>query len=114
MSPSDSAWPRMSLAFLISVVGVTELYLILESNFFLLKNNLPDSVALYQERMEPVRRALPPRGAVGYFGDKDGSADIVIAEYYFAQYTLAPVVLMLNKANLPFVIANFHDPDDQA
>jgi hypothetical protein len=54
------------------------------------------------QRFAALKAALPPRGVVGYIGD---SSDPV-ADYYLAQYALAPLVID-RSPNHPLVIANF-------
>lgn len=62
----------------------------------------PDSVARRSDqRFAALKAALPPRGIVGYVGDRGNLAD-----YYLAQYALAPIVVD-NSPNHPFVVGNF-------
>jgi hypothetical protein len=55
------------------------------------------------QRFEAIKLALPDRGVVGYIGagDPDGTAD-----YYLAQYALAPRVIDRSSGH-PLVIGNF-------
>jgi hypothetical protein len=54
------------------------------------------------QRFAALKAALPPRGVVGYVGD---SSDPV-ADYYLAQYALAPLVID-HSPNHALVIGNF-------
>jgi hypothetical protein len=63
----------------------------------------PDDVAKRSDqRFAALKTAMPLRGVVGYIGD---SADPV-ADYYLAQYALAPLVVD-HSPNHPLVIGNF-------
>jgi hypothetical protein len=53
-------------------------------------------------RFAALRPVLPKRGVVGYVGESDDST----ADYYLAQYALAPLVVD-RSANHPLVIGNF-------
>jgi hypothetical protein len=55
------------------------------------------------ERFADMRRALPKRGVVGYIGD---SGQTSLADYYSAQYALAPL-LVERSINHSLVIGNF-------
>ena len=77
----------------------------------------PDEISLYEHRLEPLRRALPPAGTVGYLGDPDpagpdsGGASAALLHfrrYLLTQYSLAPL-LVLERTAPEFVIGNF-DP----
>jgi hypothetical protein len=54
------------------------------------------------QRFATLKAALPPRGVVGYIGE---SSDPV-ADYYLAQYALAPLVVDRSPDH-PLVIGNF-------
>jgi hypothetical protein len=63
-----------------------------------------DSVAKdSDERFAALKAALPDRGVVGYIGESGNSGT---ADYYLAQYALAPLVLE-NSPNHALVVANF-------
>ena len=53
------------------------------------------------QRFADVKAALPQQGIVGYIGDSNSPAD-----YYLAQYALAPLVLD-NSLNHSFIVGNF-------
>ena len=55
------------------------------------------------ERFADLRRALPKRGVVGYLGD---SGETSLADYYSAQYALAPLVVE-RSINHSLVVGNF-------
>jgi len=64
----------------------------------------PDSVARRSDqRLASLKAALPARGVIGYIGEPGiaGTAD-----YYLAQYALAPLVVD-NSENHSLVIGNF-------
>ncbi|HMF49222.1 MAG TPA: hypothetical protein VK603_11305, partial [Candidatus Saccharimonadales bacterium] len=93
------------------VIAVIELYSAFEHKFFTMRDGGTDLASWYQGRMEPMRRALPSRGFVGYFGEEKVAMDLEgsSARFYLAQYSLAPVVLVFNNDSLPLVIGNFHE-----
>jgi hypothetical protein len=55
------------------------------------------------QRFAAIKLALPDRGVIGYIGagDPDGTAD-----YYLAQYALAPRVIDRSSSH-PLVVGNF-------
>ncbi len=55
------------------------------------------------QRFAAVKAELPQQGVVGYVGE---SGDPSIADYYLAQYALAPVVLDRSQ-KYPLVVGNF-------
>lgn len=55
------------------------------------------------QRFAALKAALPSRGVIGYIGESGNSG---IADYYLAQYALAPLVLDRSD-NHPLVIGNF-------
>jgi len=55
------------------------------------------------QRFSALKAALPERGVVGYVGEPGTPA---LADYYLAQYALAPLVVDLSP-NYPLVIGNF-------
>jgi hypothetical protein len=54
-------------------------------------------------RFAALKTALPKQGIVGYMGSSSSPAD-----YYLAQYALAPVVVD-NSTDHPWVVGNFTD-----
>lgn len=66
------------------------------------------------ERFAAVKAKLPQQGVVGYVGE---TGDLAIADYYLAQYALAPVVVDHSRRH-PLVVGNFpnsipvHFPSD--
>jgi len=95
--------PRLTIATLIFVLGC-----LLSTVRVLRDAPRPSHVSTDEvakrsdQRFAALKAALPPRGVVGYIGD---SADPV-ADYYLAQYALAPVVVD-RSSNHPLVIGNF-------
>jgi hypothetical protein len=55
------------------------------------------------QRFADLRRALPEHGVVGYVGE---AGDSGVADYYLAQYALAPLVVELSQDH-SLVIGNF-------
>ena len=55
------------------------------------------------QRFAALKAALPSRGVIGYIGEPGNSG---IADYYLAQYALAPLVLD-RSTNHPLVVGNF-------
>lgn len=63
-----------------------------------------DSIAKRSDqRFSALKAALPRGGVVGYVGESGNSGT---ADYYLAQYALAPLVLD-HSSNHPLVIGNF-------
>jgi len=55
------------------------------------------------QRFAAVKAALPATGVLGYLGE---SGNTGTADYYLAQYALAPLIVE-HSLNHPFVIGNF-------
>ena len=53
-------------------------------------------------RFDAIRKVLPKRGIIGYFGPSGDS----VGHYYLAQYALAPIVVD-HSANHAIVIGDF-------
>lgn len=69
----------------------------------------PDGVTEFNNRFRELRAMLPPRGVIGYMTDPNvppGDTNAQ-AEYYLAQYALAPV-LVVNSSEQRYVVGNFH------
>jgi hypothetical protein len=60
-----------------------------------------DDAQRSDQRFAALKASLPPQGVVGYVGESGGTAD-----YYLAQYALAPLVID-HSANHPLVVGNF-------
>ena len=68
--------------------------------------NSPDTVTQRSDqRFAALRAALPERGVVGYAGETGADA-VVTADYYLAQYALAPLVVD-RSPNHALVVGNF-------
>jgi hypothetical protein len=66
--------------------------------------NPPGNIARRSDqRFAPLKTALPARGVVGYIGEPGTPA---IADYYLAQYALAPLVID-HSTNHALVVGNF-------
>ena len=75
-----------------------------------------DPVSLHEQRIEPLRAALPPRGNVGYVTGLPGEAvfarerafkDVeLLAQFILTQYTLAPLFLHPSTGH-PLVVGNY-------
>lgn len=69
-----------------------------------------DSVAKRSDqRFASLKAALPKSGVIGYAGEPGVAGT---ADYYLAQYALAPLVID-NSGNHPLVIGNFPDQPDE-
>lgn len=67
-----------------------------------------DGVAKWEERMQPVRSALPPEiREVGYISDNENTA--LVQEYSLTRFALAPVVVR-RSVDHEWIIGNFTDP----
>jgi hypothetical protein len=62
------------------------------------------------ERLQPLREHLPPRGVVGYASDGwNGNAFTTVEalqDYFLTQYALAPVIV-LRGTDFPLVVGNY-------
>jgi len=54
-------------------------------------------------RFAAVKAALPPRGVIGYLGER---GDLARGDYYAAEYALAPLVVD-DSQDHPLVLGNF-------
>lgn len=83
-----------------------------------------DPVTIHEQRIEQIRRVLPPSKVLGYvttvenekiFLDERNFLNVeFLAQYYLTQYTLAPV-FVYNSSDYPLVVGNFLDgPADPA
>ena len=70
-----------------------------------LKNSSDTVTQRSDQRFAALRKELPQRGVVGYVGET-GADVVVVADYYLAQYALAPLVVD-RSANHPLVVGNF-------
>jgi hypothetical protein len=67
-----------------------------------------DGAAKWEERMQPVREALPPSvREVGYVADPEQTAQV--QEYSLTRYALAPVVVRPGVA-YEWIVGNFTQP----
>jgi len=65
----------------------------------------PDEIGQRSDqRFAALKAALPNRGVVGYVGE---SGNVGLADYYLAQYELAPLVVERSGSH-SLVIGNFH------
>ncbi len=65
---------------------------------------MPD-LRRYEERFAALRKALPRRGAVGYFDDEP-NPQYAWGDYFATQYVLAPLVV-LRSPEAHLVVGNF-------
>ena len=70
-----------------------------------LKNSSGTVAQRADQRFAALKKALPQRGIVGYAGET-GPDVVVVADYYLAQYALAPLVVD-RSPNHPLVVGNF-------
>ena len=68
-----------------------------------LKSSTSEIARRSDQRFSSLKAALPARGVVGYVGEPGTSA---LADYYLAQYALAPLVVD-HSSNHSLVIGNF-------
>jgi hypothetical protein len=68
-----------------------------------LKNSRGEIAKRSDQRFAALKAALPGNGVVGYIGEPGAPA---LADYYLAQYALAPLVLD-HSTNHPLVVGNF-------
>ncbi|MBF0520209.1 MAG: hypothetical protein HQK92_10835 [Nitrospirae bacterium] len=87
---------------LISVISVIYNIFFFVGNQKSFNRTETDKFIIYVNRYEDVRRYLPYRAVVRYLSDTDN-----VAEYYLAQYAIAPVILK-NKGRANIVLGNFH------
>ena len=67
-----------------------------------------DGAAKWEQRMQPIRAALPPTiQEVGYISDPEQTA--LVQEYSLTRYALAPVVVH-QGINYEWVVGNFTQP----
>jgi hypothetical protein len=70
-------------------------------------------IGFFDHRFEGLRPLLPANGVVGYLSDIPVGDKQSTGEYYLAQYSLAPVVVVTNT-DQRLVVGNFHTPDPDA
>ncbi|MEO5358120.1 MAG: hypothetical protein H7844_12595 [Nitrospirae bacterium YQR-1] len=87
---------------IISVMSVIYNIFIFTGNQQIFKHPGDDKLLRYTGRYEAALRYLPYRSVVRYLSDRDN-----VAEYYLAQYAVAPVILK-NSGKAHIVLANFH------
>lgn len=100
----------VSVLVLVNIITITQVRFARKTFF---KNNRPDLVSRSEARFAAARRGLPQRGFIGYLAAKE-SQKAWSERYFWAQYALAPLVLRLNTADSPLVLANFHDQNEPA
>lgn len=76
------------------------------------KNSASFGVPSYENRFTELRKTVTPRSVFGYTSDNPPNDPVDQAEFYLAQYTLAPAIVTTSVQE-PLVIANFHaaNPD---
>lgn len=68
-------------------------------------------VGAFEDRLLPVKPALPPHGVIGYASDNPVDSTAGLGEFYLTQYVLAPAIVSASpvpKGSLEVV--NFHAP----
>jgi hypothetical protein len=63
----------------------------------------------YEGRFSDISNDLPKDSVIGYLTDADPNLASTSAEYYLAEYALAPVVVA-NNVDQKLVMANVHTP----
>lgn len=66
-----------------------------------------DEVSRHEKRLEPLRKALPQRGVVGYVTDA-ATPDEMAKRFIMTQYALAPLIVV-PEAGQPLVVGVFAD-----
>jgi len=66
-------------------------------------------VDAFEDRFQALGKLLAPHSVVGYTSDNPANDDSALAEFYLAQYTLAPTIVT-NTINQPLVVVNYHNP----
>ena len=70
-------------------------------------------VAAFENRFEPLRKALPQQAVVGYVSDNAANDPSALAEFYLTEYALVPAIVKASTDE-PLVIGNFHTNPDVA
>lgn len=66
-------------------------------------------VGSFEDRFRPLKSVLPAHGVVGYASDNPQNSQAGLAEFYLAQYTLAPTIVSSSVASKgSLVVVNFH------
>jgi len=102
----DSLTPQRASRRTAAAVLIFALCCLVSSAKLVLNANTPaaDNVAQRSDqRFAALKAALPARGIVGYLGE---SGNTGTADYYLAQYALAPLVVE-HSPNRALVIGNF-------
>jgi hypothetical protein len=104
MQQSSAKVPsRVSIVVLIFVLAclLSTARLIIESPVSRL--HAPDEISQRSDlRFAELKALLPEHGVVGYIGDSNDAT----ADYYLAQYALAPLVVE-HSLNHPLIVGNF-------
>ena len=95
VSVLSAAGLLLNLVQQVSVPGVAE--------------QIPNFLARFNE----IRKDLPAREEIGYINDATPDATVRLEEYYLTQYALAPAVIV-DSPDERLVVANFHQPANQA
>jgi hypothetical protein len=72
-----------------------------------------EQIPAFLARFNELRKELPARDEIGYINDAAPDATIRQEEYYLTQYALAPAMIV-DSPDKALVVANFHQPADQA
>jgi hypothetical protein len=102
----------MAGVFLLAAISMTSSALLLPWAAPITPGRLgKDETTLYLRRFEPLRKALPPRGTVGYEADsEDPLTDRQeVKRFYLTQYAVAPVIVVAG-VDRDLVIGNYRDP----
>lgn len=67
------------------------------------------SIPVFETRFDEVKKAVPPDAVLGYITDSSMADPNVQAEYFVAQYALAPRVVA-NRADQKLVLGVIHNP----
>ena len=67
------------------------------------------SIPVFETRFDEVKKAVPPDAVLGFITDSSMADPNVQAEYFVAQYALAPRVVA-NRADQKLVLGIIHNP----
>ena len=97
----------LALVALLSLYGTVEFYGEQRERNRTLRD--PYRVAIQMERLEPVRRELPPNTPLGYISDIAPDSAIILT----TQFALSPL-LLVGSAPHDWVLGNFTKPQNYA
>jgi len=101
---------RVGLATVVVFALLSDGHLLAKSLVDYVRTARPSAIDQYLTRFSEIRRALPPRGVVGYLAEPKGREILHGGDYYrkfhLAQYALAPLI-MVDSPDRDLVVGNF-------